>query len=309
MSGSIIAYGCVTSGFHSKKAVDKISDAEAEWRLNTKVANEIKKLRNLFISDDIIQIDVIDSIRRERKYLENALKSMGYGDTIIISSLSSLGLNNEEVVKNYKRIYEKRIGLLLPNYENENGLSIFTTTDFGFSPVSIDENEFSILCKRIVFEEIKSHRGRKMVGITDEFKYVYWYYERYLIDPSTACKNRFFCISKNTFRRLCEEYEKSSEYISDLEQQDILYKVSGLPKRYGVISDDIANVVRDVAEVGILFSDACFIHDIQMSKIQFDRYLLKYYISKGKLMHSTFQLRDYELIEELQPDYDFTEKT
>ena len=306
--GRQIAYGCVVSGIHSTKAGDKISEADAAWRLNTKVADEIKKLKNLFIPEEIVKIDVIDSTRRHRKHLETALQTMSYGDTIIISSLGSLGLNNDEVVKNYKRIYDKKIGLLLPNYQNKNGLSIFATTNFSFSSVSIDEDEISILCKKIAFEEIKTHRGRKMIGITDEFKAIYWYYERYLIDPITACRNKFFCVSKNTFRRLCEEYEKSSEYISDLEQQEILYKLSGLPKRYGVISESMRNLIVDVAEVGMPFSDACFIHDIQMSKIQFDRYLLKYYISKGKLMHATFQLRDYELMEELQPDYDFTEK-
>lgn len=70
MSDSIIAYGCVTSGFHSTKSADKISVEDVEWRLTTKVADEIRKLRNLFVAEDIIKIDVIDSIRRHRKHLE-----------------------------------------------------------------------------------------------------------------------------------------------------------------------------------------------------------------------------------------------
>lgn len=304
MSDSIIAYGCVTSGFHSTKSADKISVEDVEWRLTTKVADEIRKLRNLFVAEDIIKIDVIDSIRRHRKHLEEALNSMGYGDTIIISSLSSLGLNNEEVVKNYKRIYNKKIGLLLPNYENKNGLSIFATTDFGFSPVSIGEDEFEILCNKLAFEEIESYRGRKKIGISEEFKQMYWAYERYLIDPITACKNRFYSISKNTFRRLCEQYENIDEYNIELEEQNKKFEVGRLPKRFGAITDSIQNLIKDVAEHGISFKDACFVHDIQINEIQFHRYLLRYYISKSKLMHATFQLRDYELIESLQPVYD-----
>ncbi len=183
--GSIIAYGCVTSGFHSTKSSEKISEADAEWRLNTKVADEIKKLKNLFIPEEIIKIDVIDSTRRQRKHLENALRTMGHGDTIIISSLNSLGINNDELVKNYKRIYDAGIGLLLPDYKNPNGLSIYATTDYSFSPLTVSKEEFDILCKKLSMQEIKSNRGRKLIEISEDFKTIYWYYERYLIDPSS----------------------------------------------------------------------------------------------------------------------------
>lgn len=300
---SCIAYGCVTSGFHSTKSSEKISDAEAEWRLSTKVADEIKKLKNLFITDDIIKIDVIDSTRRHRKHLEEVLHTMSYGDTVIISSLSSLGLNNDEVVKNYKRIYKAHIGLLLPDYANANGLSIFATTDYSFSPLNTSEEEFNKLCNMLSFQIIGTNKGRKKLDVSDEFKSIYWAYEMYRIDPSTACKNKFFTVSKNTFRRLCECYENSEEYNSDLEQQDILYQVHEMPKRFGVITDSIQNLIKDVAEHGISFKDACFVHDVNLNEIQFNRYLLKYYINKSKLMHATFQLRDFDLIESLQPDY------
>lgn len=299
----VIAYGCVTSGFHSTKSVEKISDTEAEWRLNTKVADEIKKLKNLFISEDIIRIDVIDSSRRHRKHLEEALHTMSYGDTIIIASLHALGTNNDEILKNYKRICKAKIGLLIPNYSNANGLSVFATADYGFSPIAISEEEFSELYRKLSFEDIRSYRGRKKLEVTDEFRQMYWAYERYLIDPITACKNRFYSISKNTFRRLCEQYENIDEYNIELEEQNKKFEVGRLPKRFGAITDSIQNLIKDVAEHGISFKDACFVHDIQINEIQFNRYLLKYYIGKSKLMHATFQLRDFDLIESLQPDY------
>lgn len=301
--GRQIAYGCVVSGIHSTKAGDKISEADAAWRLNTKVADEIKKLKNLFIPEEIVKIDVIDSTRRHRKHLETALQTMSYGDTIIISSLNSLGINNDELVKNYKRIYDTGIGLLFPDYKNPNGLSIYATTDYSFSPLTVSKEEFDILCEKISMQAINSNRGRKMIEISEGFKTIYWYYERYLIDPVTSCKNRFYSISKNTFRRLCEEYESSIEYNSELEYQNDLYEIGRIPKRQGVITEQIENLILDVS-AGISFKDACFIHDIQINEIQFHRYLLKYYISKSKLMHATFQLRDYELIESLQPVYD-----
>lgn len=301
----VIAYGCVVSGFHSTKSADKITKEDAEWRLHTKVANEIKKLRDLFIAEDIIKIDVIDSTRRRRKHLEEALASMGDGDTIIISSLSSLGLNNDEVVKNYKRIYKAQIGLLLPDYDNINGLSTFATTDYNFSKLNISDEEFEMLCNMLSFQTIRTYRGRKKLEVTDEFKRIYWAYERYLIDPSTACKNRFFCISKNTFRRLCEEYEKSEKYNSDLEEQDSLYKIHEIPKRYGIISSEIEELIREVAG-GADFEDACVLHGIAINLVHFMRIYAKFFMPKKIIMKITNDRRDYELIESLQPDYDKT---
>lgn len=301
---NVVGYGCVASSQHSVRDNRFLSEEEVLWRQNTKVAEEIKKLTNLFLPADCVQIDVIGGSYRRRRHLENCLKTMGHGDSIVISSLSSLGLNNEELLENYKKIFEKRIGLLLPDYTMESGLSKYSTTDFAFSPISISEDDFKFLCSEISSEEITTRRGRKSIVLTDEFKNVYWLYERYLIDPITACKNCYFTISKNTFRKLAEEYEKTSEYNSDLKKQEIEFRISGLPKRFGVISQNITNMIVDVAENGISFNDACFVHDTELDEIQFQRYILKYYCPKGKVLQTTFQLRDFELIEALQPIYE-----
>ena len=301
----VIAYGCVVSGFHSTKSADKISEAEAQWRLNTKVADEVKKIRNLFVSEDIIRIDVIDSFRKHRKHLEEALNTMGYGDTIIIASLSSLGLNNDELLENYKRIFNARIGLLIPNYSNANGLSIFATTDYSFAPIITSEEIFSELCRKLSFEEVRSYRGRKKLEVTDEFKQVYWAYERYLIDPATACKNRFFCISKNTFRRLCEEYEKSEKYNLDLEEQESIHEIHQIPKRFGVITPELEAMIHTVAR-GTEFEDASTIHGIDINLIQFMRIFAKCLMPKKIIVKLTNERRDSDLIESLQPDYDKT---
>ncbi|MDD7184211.1 MAG: hypothetical protein PUH54_00835 [Oscillospiraceae bacterium] len=304
MYGKVIGYGCVASSQHSVKDDRFLSDEEIEWRKNTKVAEEFKKLRNLFLSDNVIVIDVIGGSYRRRHHLEYCIKTMGHGDSIVIANLNSLGLNNEELLENYKRIFEKGIGVLLPDYSLESCISPLSTTDFSFSPISISVNEFEEKCKIISSVNISSNRGRKTIKITEEFKDVYWLYERYLIDPITANKNKFFNISKNTFRKLATEYENCEEYITALEYQDKIYNISGLPKRYGVISTQIQELIHDVSVTGIPFKDACSRRGIKISKIQFDRYLLKFYCPKGATLKKTFELRDYDLIESLQPVYD-----
>lgn len=306
MFGKVIGYGCVASSQHSVRDDRFLTDEEIEWRKNTKVAEEIKKLTDLFLPSDCVKIDVIGGSYRRRHQLEKCLKTMAYGDSIVISSLSSLGLNNEELLQNYKKIFERRIGLLLPDYSVRSGLSQYSTTDYSFAPISITEKDFKDLCEKLSFEKIHSKRGRKNILVSSEFSDIYWLYERYLIDPVTASKNKFFNISKNTFRRWCDEYEASDEYKDALEYHDKEFKISELPKRHGVISPPVEAIIHDVSVRRISLDDACHAHGITLNETQFKRYMLKYYCKKSGALKVTFQLRDYDLIESLQPPY--TEK-
>lgn len=301
----VIGYGCVASSQHSVKDDRFLTPEEIEWRKNTKVAEGFEKLHNLFLPKDSIVIDVIGGSYRRRHQLEKCLKMMEYGDSIVVSSLSSLGLNNEELVENYTKIYKKGIGLLLPDYSQTSCLSKYSTTDFAFSPVTISEEEFNSLCSELSMTEIQSKRGRKMIKITEEFKKVYWLYERYLIDPVTAIKNKYYSISKNTFRKLCGEYEASDQYIADLEEQEAQYKISGLPKRHGVIDSVLEEIITDVSVLHVSLADACAMQGIStLNELQYRRLMLKHYCKKGGALKKTFELRDYDLIESLQPKYD-----
>lgn len=308
----VVGYGCVASSQHSVRDDRFVSNEEIEWRKNTKAAedikkvtNEIKKLRDLFLPEDVIVIDVIGGSYRRRHHLEKCLKTMKYGDSIVISSLSSLGLNSEELLKNYKKIFRAGIGLLLPDYTLESCISPFSTTDFSFSPISISEAEFEEKCQIISSIKIRSNRGRKMLKITEEFKEIYWLYEKYLIDPVTACKNKCYSISKNTFRKLADEYEASDGYNNDLEYQEKEFQISGLPKRHGVINAQLAEIIYDVSVLHVSLTDACAMHGIsKLNELQFRRIVLKYYCKKGGALKKTFELRDFDLIESLQPSYE-----
>lgn len=303
MMGKVVGYGCVASSQHSVRENRFLSEEEAEWRKNTKVAEEFKKLCDLFLPSDCVQIDVIGGSYRRRWHLENCLKNMGLGDSIVISSLSSLGLNNEELLENYKKIYKAGIGLLLPDYSRENGLSIYCTTNFGFDAVKMSDEEFNNLCDMLAGENIKSNRGRKTIKLSEEFKEIYWLYEKYAIDPITACKNKYFDISKNTFRKLADQYESSEDYNETLEFYETEWKISGLPKRHGVIDAITVELIRDVAERGISFETASITRGLKIHKLQFYRLLLKHYCPKGAVLKKTFELRDFDLIESLQPNY------
>lgn len=304
MYGKVIGYGCVASSQHSVREDRFLTEEEVEWRKNTKIAEEVKKLTNLFLPADCVKIDAIGGSYRRRHNLEECLKKMGYGDSIVITNISSLGLNNKELLENYRKIFEKGIGLLIPDYTIESCISPLSTTDYSFSPISISEDEFEEKCQIISCVNISTNRGRKMIKLTDEYKKIYWLYERYLIDPTTAIKNKYFDISKNTFRRLADEYETSDKYITDLEEQETQHKISGLPKRHGVINAQLAEIIYDVSVLHVSLTDACAMQNIPLlNDIQFHRFMLKHYCQKGGALKKTFELRDFDLIESLQPKY------
>lgn len=305
--GKTIGYGCVSTGTKSVKAEDKLTTEQLEWRKSTKVYEETKKLTNFFFPEEDVRIDVLCGSYRNRRYLKECLNTMGHGDTILIASMSALGRNTDEVLVNYRAIHDAEIGLLLPDYQQINGLSIFSTTDFTFTPILLGEEakfEFEELCDKIRGAKISTFKGRKGLEITKEFKVIYWLYERYLIDPKTAASNKYFSMSKNTFRRCCETYESSVEYEQDLIQQDEMNKVCGIPKRFGAIKPQLETVINRIVFAQESLENACEENNLRiLSKKQFDRIMMKYFLKKGGTLKVAFEMRDEELIASLQPDY------
>ena len=81
----VIGYGCVVSSYHSVRENRFLSEEEISWRRQTKIAEEIKKLRNLFLAEENILIDVIGGSYRYRHHFEECLKTMSRGDSIVIA--------------------------------------------------------------------------------------------------------------------------------------------------------------------------------------------------------------------------------
>ena len=94
-------------------------------------------------------------------------------------------------------------------------------------------------------------------------------------------------------------------HISDLEEQESLYNVHQLPKRFGKINDDMVDMINTVAQ-GVSFEDACVMHHIEVNLIHFMRLFAKHLTPKKLIISLTNKHRDYELIESLQPRYDKT---
>lgn len=237
-----VAYGCISTV--------KIGLKDEEAIKETKIYQEtVENLKRMFLPEDIIQIDIITASYRKRRKLDHILEEFGYGDTIIISDLSALGFNKKEIIDNYKKIIEKGIGLLLPDYKVENGVSIYSTTDYTFRPAEfISSVKLEDLCEKISQEKITTRQGRKKnnAPLPQHFSEVYWAFENYFIDERTALSNQYFSVSKRRFYEWCELYEKSEEYPAELEKQHKEFDIGDKPKRYGKVPDNFHVLLAEI---------------------------------------------------------------
>jgi len=235
-----VAYGCISCVNISLKDEEAVKNTKAYTEL-------VEELHNYFIAYDDIFIDTITGSYRKRKRLNKIIKEFGFGDTIFISRIEALGFTTDEVIKNYLRIAEKRIGLLLPDSKKENGVSDFATTDFSFCPTNKSYEEIDFICKQLKTIQLKSNAGRKTTStqvFPEDFEKVYWAYENYFISLETAVSNNLYYVSRRKFYQLCDEYEKSEKYIMMLEKEEGENHISEKPKRYGKVPENFDKLVQ-----------------------------------------------------------------
>lgn len=275
-------YGCISSvkiGFNDLYAI-----------MNTKVyqnaldtMSKVNEYSKASLSESDIYIDVVTASYRVRKKLNSILEEAGSEDAIVISDISELGFNSEEIKNNYRSIFEKEIGLLIPDSSCESGLSPYSTIDFEFNrTVEYTENELNRLFEMINDVAINTRQGRKktILPLPDNFVKVYWAFENFFIDEKTTLSNQYFTLSKRRFYEFCERYEKTQDYLIHEEQQEQMLRISIKPKRYGPVPKYFANLL-ELVNRGVPIADACNqLGAPEMSDITFNRFLIKY--NEGK---------------------------
>lgn len=267
-------YGCISSV--------NIPLNDEETVKNTKAYIELEReIHNYFIAIEDIHIDVITGSYRNRRKLNKIIKEFSYGDTIFVSRIEALGFTTDEVVKNYLRIAEKGIGLLLPDREKHNGVSDLATTDFSFCPMHKSQVEIDAICDKIKALQLKTNAGRKTTStqvFLEDFEKVYWAYENYFIPLETAVSNNLYYVSRRKFYQLCDEYEKSDRYSIMLENEERKNNISEKPKRYGKVPENFDKLVQALCSAPSeqeLFEECQKLNISTIHPIDFKRYYLK----------------------------------
>ena len=268
------AYGCISCVNISLKDERAVKNTKAYIELESEI-------HNYFIAIEDIHIDVITGSYRNRKKLNKILQEFSYGDTIFVSRIEALGFTTDEVIKNYLRIAEKGIGLLLPDRTKENGMSEFATTDFSFCPINKSFEEIDFICKQLKTIQLKPNAGRKTTStqvFLEDFEKVYWAYENYFISLETAVANNLFYVSRRKFYQLCDDYEKSDRYLTRLVKEEEENSISEKPKRFGKVPEYFDELVQKTGTVPseLILVEACKSLDVPiLNLIDFKRYYLK----------------------------------
>ncbi len=257
--GKIYGYGSISSVKLLRSEPEKLKETKAFKALEQTFHNIPQLESKQFSLDTHLLVDLITATYRKRPKLEYLISNLSFGDTVVITNISALGSNAEEITANYLKIYKANIGLILPDFTttSNESLSPVSTSGWDFSlpdslmykggelPDSI--NERLELLKSM---DIKTNQGRAFHDRPENFKKVYWLYENYFLQESNLYKNKLISISKTMYRRLAMDYELlDPDYFKDLEEQEKLYKISEKPKRFRAVPDDFQELI-DLVESG-----------------------------------------------------------
>lgn len=276
-----IGYVCVSNA--------RIRKSDEEAKRNTKAYQE---LAAEVASPEEIQIDLLTGSLSKRTALENIIETFRQGafknsspkGVIVIHDLSAFGTTAEAVAETYERIAREDIGVLIKGDEHSEFSTVNDMNSFykkyGIVPTEDTLSEgYKTLFNDIRALTIETKQGRKKKERVFEpaWKKIYWLYESYTIRESQVYKNDLIdSTTKVTFKRWCDAYEQSDEYLED--EGTVSSKDENLdkkPKRYGKVPDEFYELVSELKN-GTEFYKACKKVGLpKMSKISYNRYLLK----------------------------------
>lgn len=288
---TIIGYGCTHN--------NKFSVYDETAYKKTRV---FKQLQNLFIPDENIIIDVLTLRHTTQDKLQELLNNLAPGDCIVIPDISSLAKDIESIAKYYEEIYNKGIGLCIPDKKRADGVSALSTTDFSFDYRGCPEEDFKEKYNKLLKSKtLSSNTGRPKGQITQEFIECYWYYENYFISEEEAYDNALIKVSKVGFHNIANEYERTPEYAHAEEEQERLYGISSKPKRNGKVPDYFKDLHSLVVNSGMSISEACHkLGQPVISEITYRRFLVKLQDGRSGMVKASMYLARPEIANKIK---------
>lgn len=292
----IYAYGCLsTAKIPLSNNTEQVQKTGSYKRL-------IEELSYLNIHDyqEHIYFDIVQGSYKKRRKLIELLDMLGSNDCILIKDIVSLGTTKEEIAKNYRAIYDKKIGLFIPDEERTKAPAPLSTCDmFLVFDESTDINEKMSFISQI--DKIKTKQGRTKKDADPDFVKVYWLYQNFFIKDTDAYDNLLFKMDRKTFQKIGKEYEQTPEYLEALEEQEKLYHISEKPQRYGrppEIFSDLQESVKS-GKVSTLDQAINLAPKGQINDIDLMRYTLKILNGKKGLAAALAKYSSTEEAEEL----------
>lgn len=193
-------------------------------RVSTKDQNLDRQVALLkqYVDEAFILSDKASGKNFERPKWELLNNVLDQGDTLIICSLDRLGRNYKQIRDVWKDLFERKVNvkildceLLSTNHEDyETDSMKLLMTNVAFEMFAyIAENERTQIKQRqaegiLVAKSAGKHLGRPKATFPSNWKDVYIRWKRKEISQNRACIE--LGISKNTFKKLKDIYQKSN---------------------------------------------------------------------------------------------------
>lgn len=193
-------------------------------RVSTKDQNLDRQVTLLkqYVDEAFILSDKASGKNFERPKWELLNNVLDQGDTLIIFSLDRLGRNYKQIRDVWKDLFDRKVNvkildceLLSTNHEDyETDSMKLLMTNVAFEMFAyIAENERTQIKQRqaegiLVAKSAEKHLGRPKATFPSNWKDVYIRWKRKEISQNRACIE--LGISKNTFKKLKDIYQKSN---------------------------------------------------------------------------------------------------
>lgn len=193
-------------------------------RVSTKDQNLDRQVTLLkqYVDEAFILSDKASGKNFERPKWELLNNVLDQGDTLIICSLDRLGRNYKQIRDVWKELFDRKVNvkildceLLSTNHEDyETDSMKLLMTNVAFEMFAyIAENERTQIKQRqaegiLVAKSAGKHLGRPKATFPSNWKDVYIRWKRKEISQNRACIE--LGISKNTFKKLKDIYQKSN---------------------------------------------------------------------------------------------------
>lgn len=201
----------------------------------------------VFSAEITLQVDIMTSNRKNMRFkldniIQYARENPDKEISILINSINAFG-NSKSIKRYYREFQENKIGILLPDYTRDCGLSEYSTYnfEFGFRPQNELTRAYDLI-ERLTDDDIPDNRGRKASEYSITFRVAFWLYELFKIPEKMAVSMSGY--SKNGFHMKADSYEQTQNYKDELIKMEENFQISKLIKRNRPVPENFDKLIR-----------------------------------------------------------------
>lgn len=280
----IYAYASIRTG-HNKEDLKRNFRTTKVYRdfenMFLYIPDEQKKIDYLFKystefrANDTLQVDIMTGKRDNMRVKLNGIIRTSEKRKVVIVVKAITAFGDSESIKHYYEIFEQKgIGVLIPDYTRDSGLSEYSTCDYSFDfRQDHDLIRAYELIRALEPNDIQDTRGRIGYEYTRAFRVAFWLYELFKVSEDVAVS--ISGLSKTGFHTKGDNYEQTQNYKKELSKMEEVFQISSLVKRNRAVPKNFNELKQYYEKTGDLESACIYCKIPMIFPIDYERLLLK----------------------------------